>query len=585
MFQKSSDSSASSGKRHVKLQNIKQDEASTNVSELKSTEKVQALAHSPVGYTLSHLLDVNLRDCSQQSTSLSSRLDDSLDITIYWADGKGLKFSLVGGKLATVSSLLLLLADHLGVISEVFNEVCALWMVSNLLEVQLKPHHNPYEIRKNWIQFLHRFTNAESSELVADEPLLVLKRNVQLSVEREHELEQDYTNEILTEILYRSAKQEILNGRYVCDIELNIKLAALQMAIDLEPNEDFDLPDVFGEEIEMFFPLKYRRNVRTFHLFGIPIIGCKGLETRVLEEYENIRLNFESKHNYRKTYLNITRNIPFYGAAFFRGYVERPLGGPLKEIKKMILSTTLPDIPVLIGISCGYVTLIDEAKHEILLVQRLLDCDCRCFDDRFEVAVSVAGLSECPWLLLTFPDTSFIINRSLNSETEVLKFSEKMKMLQVFSKEAIMIEALINSLTKLLERNGDSGMLNLNHNNCRKTKKAEEKSLDFEGTLSGNSSPGDKAHITNISVNTYNVHQNRNYSLEVLDSQCPSSSGSSRTNDQTRGNSSIHRSLVDACNLPNPFISNINKLCLATLDADGHCLEAQGSLRVLLEVM
>ncbi|VBB27031.1 unnamed protein product [Acanthocheilonema viteae] len=570
MFQKSSDSSASSGKRHVKLQNIKQDEASTNVSELKSTEKVQALAHSPVGYTLSHLLDVNLRDCSQQSTSLSSRLDDSLDITIYWADGKGLKFSLVGGKLATVSSLLLLLADHLGVISEVFNEVCALWMVSNLLEVQLKPHHNPYEIRKNWVQFLHRFTNAESSELVADEPLLVLKRNVQLSVEREHELEQDYTNEILTEILYRSAKQEILNGRYVCDIELNIKLAALQMAIDLEPNEDFDLPDVFGEEIEMFFPLKYRRNVRTFHLFGIPIIGCK---VEISDQY----------------FYFIDFNI--FRAAFFRGYVERPLGGPLKEIKKMILSTTLPDIPVLIGISCGYVTLIDEAKHEILLVQRLLDCDCRCFDDRFEVAVSVAGLSECPWLLLTFPDTSFIINRSLNSETEVLKFSEKMKMLQVFSKEAIMIEALINSLTKLLERNGDSGMLNLNHNNCRKTKKAEEKSLDFEGTLSGNSSPGDKAHITNISVseiykvNTYNVHQNRNYSLEVLDSQCPSSSGSSRTNDQTRGNSSIHRSLVDACNLPNPFISNINKLCLATLDADGHCLEAQGSLRVLLEVM
>lgn len=45
----------------------------------------------------------------------------------------GLKFSLVGGKLATASSLLLLLADHLGVVAEVFKEVCALWMVSDLL--------------------------------------------------------------------------------------------------------------------------------------------------------------------------------------------------------------------------------------------------------------------------------------------------------------------------------------------------------------------------------------------------------------------------------------------------------------------
>ncbi|OZC06813.1 hypothetical protein X798_06210, partial [Onchocerca flexuosa] len=179
---------------------------------------------------------------------------------------------------------MLLLSDHLDIDAEIFKQICALWMVSDLLEVQLKPHHNPYEIRKNWIQFLQRFTNAESSELIADEPLLVLKRNVQLSIGRERELEEDYTNEILTEILYRSAKQEVLNGRYICDIDLSIKLAALQMAIELEPNEDLEL-DLFGEEIEVFFPLKYRHSVKTFHLFGIPIIGCKGLETRVLQEY------------------------------------------------------------------------------------------------------------------------------------------------------------------------------------------------------------------------------------------------------------------------------------------------------------
>ncbi|CAG9534449.1 unnamed protein product [Cercopithifilaria johnstoni] len=583
---KSSNNSASSGKKYVTLQNVKQDEASTNVSELKSTEKIQALDCSPVGYTLSHLshlLDMNLHDCSQQSTPISSRLDDSLDITIYWADEKGLKFSLVGGKLATASSLLLLLADHLGVVVEVFKEVCALWMVSSLLEVQLKPHHNPYEIRKNWIQFLQRFTSAESSELVADEPLLVLKRNVQLSVERERELDQEYTNEILTEILYRSAKQEVLNGRYVCDIELNTKLAALQMAIDLEPNDDTDILDMFVEEIETFFPLRYRHNVRTFHLFGIPIVGCRGLETRVLEEYQNIRLNFESKHNCRKAYLNIIRNIPFYGAAFFRGYVERPSGGPLEEIKKMIFPMTLPDIPVLIGISCGYVTLINETKQEVLLVQRLLDCACRYFDDHFEVAMSAVGLSDYPCFLLTFPDSSFIVNHSLNSEAEVLKFSEKMKVLQVFSKQAIMIEALINSLTKLLQRNSSGVIPNLKHS-CRKIG-VQDESPDFEGALLSDSSPDDNAHITNISVNGHYVHQNQSYGVEIIGNRCSSSSNSSRTNEQARGNSNVRRSLVNVYSLPSPFISRVNKLCLATLDADGHCVEAQGSLRVLLEVM
>lgn len=49
----------------------------------------------------------------------------------------------------------------------------------------------------------------------------------------------------------------------------------------------------------------------------------------------------------------------------------------------------------------------------------------------FEVAIPAAGLVEFPCFLLTFPDTSFLIDRTLNSETEMLKFSEKMKVLQV----------------------------------------------------------------------------------------------------------------------------------------------------------
>ncbi|VDK78463.1 unnamed protein product [Onchocerca ochengi] len=490
------------------------DEAAANVGELKSTRKAQAFANSPVGYTLSHLLDVNQHGCSQQSTPVSSRLDDSLDITIYWADKGGLKISLVGGKLATASSLLFLLSDHLDIDADIFKQVCALWMVSDLLEVQLKPHHNPYEIRKNWIQFLQRFTNAESSESIADEPLLVLKRNVQLSVGRERELEEDYTNEVLTEILYRSAKQEVLSGRYICDIDLSIKLATLQMAIELEPNEDLEL-DLFG-------------------------------------------------------------------AAFFRGYIERPVGGPLKEIKKMILSVTLPDIPVLVGISCGYITLADEAKQEVLLIQRLHDCDCRYIDDRFEVAISATVLSDCPCFLLTFPDASFLTDP--NSETEVLKFPEKIKMLQVFSKQAIMIEALINSLSKLLERNGDGIMLNVKYNDCQKMAIVQGELLDLEGTVSSNNSSNDKsAYVTNISVNEHNLQQN--YGLEFIDSRSPSSSTSSHTDEQTKGNGSGSRSVTDVYNLPSPFMSNVDKLCLATLDADGHCLEAQGSLRVLLKVM
>lgn len=88
-----------------------------------------------------------------------------------------------------------------------------------------------------------------------------------------------------------------------------------------------------------------------------------------------------------------------------------------------------------------------------------------------------------------------------------------------------------------------------------------------------------------LKVNGYNVHQNHSHNLAVIGSRCMSSLSSSHTNEQTRGNSSTSQSSTDVCSIPSPFISSVNKLCLATLDADGHCLEAHGSLRVLLEVM
>ncbi|VDK68322.1 unnamed protein product [Litomosoides sigmodontis] len=157
-----------------------------------------------------------------------------------------------------------------------------------------------------------------------------------------------------------------------------------------------------------------------------------------------------------------------------------------------------------------------------------------------------------------------------------------MKVLQVFSKQAIMIEALMNSLTRLLERNGGGIIPNLRHINCQKVEGERDEWLDFSEAVPGNSNTDDNAHIVNISVNGRNIHS---LNLEVIGSRCTSSSSSSHTNERTGGNSGTSRSSADVCSIPSPFISSMNKLCLATLDSDGHCLEAHGSLRVLLEVM
>ncbi|VDM96354.1 unnamed protein product [Thelazia callipaeda] len=588
-----------SEKKHVTLRNIEQIEDGIVDDALKfnSAPKVYAFANSPVGYTLSlalkiylfskvlclsHLLDVNApHDCLQQSTPISSRLDDSLDVTIYWADGRGFKFSLLGGKLATASSLLSLLSDHLGIDADVLKQVCALWMVSDLLEVQLKPHHNPYEIRKNWIQFLKRFTCVENDEAVADEPLLVLKRNVQLSVQRECELEEDYTNEILTEILYTSAKQEVLRGRYLCDIEMSIKLAALQMAIELESTEN---GNIIGDEVCMFIPLKYRHNVKTFHLFGIPIISCKGLETRILEEYQQIKRGFENKHAYRKAYLSIIRNTPFYGAAFFHGYIERPSVGLLKEIKKMILPVTLPlDNHIIVGINYEYITLIDETKQDVLLVEKIMDCEWCHFDDSFENTASTTVLSDFPYFLLVFPDNSFVTNRSMNVETDVLKIPEKIKILQVFSKQAVMIEALMNTMSKLLERNNDDDFCFKSEYDGQAVEVTNNKSSFIaEAVPKMCSSTSEGSNVTEILVNDCGFLQHHSDGLRSIHNENLNLPNLSVINGETRRAS--NRKTTIKCS-SYPFAKSFEKLCLATLDADGRCLEAQGSLKVLLEVM
>ena len=46
-----------------------------------------------------------------------------------------------------------------------WQDILSLWMVSPLLEVQLKPHHKPFFIRREWNHFLQRFSSATQVKL------------------------------------------------------------------------------------------------------------------------------------------------------------------------------------------------------------------------------------------------------------------------------------------------------------------------------------------------------------------------------------------------------------------------------------
>lgn len=93
-------------------------------------------------------------------------------------------------------------------------EVFSLWMTSPLLEVQLKPHHKPFYIRREWNHFLQRFSSAPLEKKTLDEPILSMQRNVFLHKRDEVKIRDSK----VLELLYEEAKYNILNGRYPCEI-------------------------------------------------------------------------------------------------------------------------------------------------------------------------------------------------------------------------------------------------------------------------------------------------------------------------------------------------------------------------------
>ena len=114
--------------------------------------------------------------------------------------------------------------DELGLQGRQTQEVLALWMTSPLLEVQLKRHHKPYYIRREWNHFLQRFSSAPLEKKTQDEPILSLQRNVFFHKRDEMKI-RDHK---ILEVLYHEAKFNILTGRYPCEISDYIMLGGIQ---------------------------------------------------------------------------------------------------------------------------------------------------------------------------------------------------------------------------------------------------------------------------------------------------------------------------------------------------------------------
>ena len=77
-------------------------------------------------------------------------------------------------------------------------------MVSEHLELQLKPNHNVYDVRRVWSNLLEKYAITQPAERQNEEPIIVFRRNVMLSKRRQREVNASKGNKAIELFPFRS---------------------------------------------------------------------------------------------------------------------------------------------------------------------------------------------------------------------------------------------------------------------------------------------------------------------------------------------------------------------------------------------
>ncbi|XP_050354470.1 putative FERM domain-containing protein FRMD8P1 [Nymphalis io] len=286
--------------------------------------------------------------------------------------------------------------------------VFSLWMCSPLLEIQLKPHHCPWRIWSSWQKLLQRYGHGSESRRSKDHPVLRLQRNVFFP----RHLEEGIKDSRIQELLYEEARHNVVTGRYPLESAQAVMLGGLQARIQLGPYDPHrHTAKYFREQQELYLP----RHARASRWARWLAAGRKGSpEARLLEHAQ--RPPAAPPRKLRHKYLAHVRALPTYGAAFFQGQIEQP-------VRSLTSLLTHEDIPVLVAINSNGVYVIDDTESTVLLGLLYEELS-------WDIGLPSEDNEDClPCLFLQF----MVVENGLRVS----------KILQVFSKQAIMMDTLI----------------------------------------------------------------------------------------------------------------------------------------------
>ncbi|CAO2584359.1 FERM domain-containing protein 8 [Lemmus lemmus] len=296
-------------------------------------------------------------------SSVSSVGARAADVLVYLADDTVVPLAVEN--LSSVSAHELHRAVHEVLqLPDVALEAFALWLVSPLLEVQLKPKHQPYKLGRQWPELLLRFTDATDDDVAMDSCALPSSSELSSSC---HTGLQIHDEEVLR-LFYEEAKGNVLTARYPCDLEDCEVLGALVCRVQLGPYQPGQPAacTLSREKLDSFLPAHLcKRGHGLFAAFRGRGAKTGPGEQGLLNAYRQVKeaTGNDSEHeatlgSHYRAYLLKCHELPFYGCAFFRGEVDKPAQGFLHRGGRK---------SVTVAISLEGVHVIDSKEKHVLL--------------------------------------------------------------------------------------------------------------------------------------------------------------------------------------------------------------------------
>ncbi|KAI8044248.1 hypothetical protein M5D96_000399 [Drosophila gunungcola] len=315
--------------------------------------------------------------------------------------------------------------EELGISNKLLAQsVFGLWMTSALLEMQLKAHHCPYIVRVAWPSLLQKFSNSSPSDRKFDEPMIVLKRNVFFS-KRDEEKIKDHR---ILELLYEEARNNVLTGRYIMEPVHSLMLGGIQARIELGPyNSHTHTIGFFRENQARFLPPHVAKSSTWLWL---PISQKNSAEVKLLEQFKRVPQTATTRKLMRK-YLEFCWALPFYGAAYFHGQIEQPVRGIMALVNQK-------DMEVLVAVNEKGVFIVDPYECTLLLGLRYEDLS---WDYAKPSASDDPECLTCIFLQFDAVENGIQVS----------------KLMQIFSKQAAMIDALISHFTDQIRNKKQEG--------------------------------------------------------------------------------------------------------------------------------